>query len=91
MSEEEIRFFINGIRDNLVSEGQIAALAMAIYFHDMTTAERVALTIAMRDSGTVLDRKSLSLNGPIVDKHLTGGVGDVALLMLSPMVAAMCR
>ncbi|BBI91062.1 thymidine phosphorylase [Serratia symbiotica] len=88
LSEEEIRFFINGIRDNVVSEGQIAALAMAIYFHDMTTAERVALTMAMRDSGTVLDWKSLSLNGPIVDKHSTGGVGDVVSLMLGPMVAA---
>lgn len=88
MSEEEIRFFINGIRDNVVSEDQIAALAMAIYFHDMTTAERVALTMEIRDSGTALDWKSLSLNGPIVDKHSTGGVGDVVSLMLGPMVAA---
>lgn len=64
LSEEEIRFFINGIRDNVVSEGQIAALAMAIYFHDMTTAERVGLTMAMRDSGTVLDWKSLSFKWP---------------------------
>lgn len=88
LSEAEIRFFINGIRDNVVSEGQIAALAMTIYFHDMTMPERVALTMAMRDSGTVLDWKSLSLNGPIVDKHSTGGVGDVTSLMLGPMVAA---
>lgn len=88
LSEEEIRFFINGVRDNVVSEGQIAALAMTIYFHDMTLPERVALTMAMRDSGTVLDWKSLSLNGPIVDKHSTGGVGDVTSLMLGPMVAA---
>lgn len=88
LSEEEIRFFINGIRDNVVSEGQIAALAMTIYFHDMSMPERVALTMAMRDSGTVLDLKSLNLNGPIVDKHSTGGVGDVTSLMLGPMVAA---
>ncbi|WON78857.1 thymidine phosphorylase [Serratia sp. UGAL515B_01] len=88
LSEAEIRFFINGIRDNVVSEGQIAALAMTIYFHDMTMQERVALTMAMRDSGAVLDWKSLSLNGPIVDKHSTGGVGDVTSLMLGPMVAA---
>ena len=80
--------FINGIRDNVVSEGQIAALAMTIYFHDMSMPERVALTMAMRDSGTVLDWKSLALNGPIVDKHSTGGVGDVTSLMLGPMVAA---
>lgn len=88
LSEAEIRFFINGVRDNSVSEGQIAALAMTIYFHDMTLDERVALTMAMRDSGTVLNWKSLNLNGPIVDKHSTGGVGDVTSLMLGPMVAA---
>lgn len=88
LSEKEIRFFINGVRDNTVSEGQIAALAMTIYFNDMTTPERVALTLAMRDSGTVLNWKSLNLNGPLVDKHSTGGVGDVTSLMLGPMVAA---
>ncbi|SFO30327.1 thymidine phosphorylase [Candidatus Pantoea varia] len=88
LTEEEIRFFINGVRDNTVSEGQIAALAMTIYFHDMSLPERVALTMAMRDSGTVLNWKALNLNGPVVDKHSTGGVGDVTSLMLGPMVAA---
>ena len=88
LSEDEIRFFINGVRDNSVSEGQIAALAMTIYFHDMSLPERVALTMAMRDSGSVLNWKSLNLNGPVVDKHSTGGVGDVTSLMLGPMVAA---
>ncbi|PLR41251.1 thymidine phosphorylase [Chimaeribacter californicus] len=88
LTEEEIRFFVNGIRDNQVSEGQIAALAMTIYFHDMSMAERVALTMAMRDSGTVLNWAELGLNGPVVDKHSTGGVGDVTSLMLGPMVAA---
>nr|WP_314421631.1 thymidine phosphorylase [uncultured Erwinia sp.] len=88
LSEEEIRFFINGVRDNTVSEGQIAALAMTIYFHDMSLPERVALTMAMRDSGSVLNWQSLNLNGPVVDKHSTGGVGDVTSLMLGPMVAA---
>ncbi|WP_034912122.1 thymidine phosphorylase [Erwinia sp. 9145] len=88
LSEEEIRFFINGVRDNAVSEGQIAALAMTIWFHDMTLTERVALTMAMRDSGSVLNWQALDLNGPVVDKHSTGGVGDVTSLMLGPMVAA---
>ncbi|STT83884.1 thymidine phosphorylase [Klebsiella pneumoniae] len=41
LSDEEIRFFINGIRDNTISEGQIAALAMTIFFHDMSMPERV--------------------------------------------------
>ena len=85
---KKFAFFINGIRDNTISEGQIAALAMTIFFHDMSMPERVSLTMAMRDSGTVLDWKSLHLNGPIVDKHSTGGVGDVTSLMLGPMVAA---
>ncbi|WP_275554497.1 thymidine phosphorylase [Mixta sp. Marseille-Q2659] len=88
LGEEEIRFFINGVRDNSVSEGQIAALAVTIFFSDMTLPERVALTMAMRDSGSVLEWKSLNLNGPVVDKHSTGGVGDVTSLMLGPMVAA---
>ncbi len=66
LSDEEIRFFINGIRDNTISEGQIAALAMTIFFHDMTMPERVSLTMAMRDSGTVLDWKSLHLNSRLL-------------------------
>ncbi len=88
LSEAEIRFFIDGVRDETVSEGQIAALAMTIYFNDMNLQERVALTMAMRDSGSVLEWQSLQLNGPVVDKHSTGGVGDVTSLMLGPMVAA---
>ncbi|WP_413725514.1 thymidine phosphorylase [Sodalis sp. RH16] len=88
LNEEEIRFFINGVRDNSVSEGQIAALAMTIFFHDMDLPERVALTLAMRDSGHVLDWKNCSLDGPVMDKHSTGGVGDVTSLMLGPMIAA---
>jgi len=88
LTEEEIGFFINGVRDNSVSEGQIAALAMTIFFHDMTLPERVALTMAMRDSGSVLNWQALDLSGPVVDKHSTGGVGDVTSLMLGPMVAA---
>ena len=88
LNEEEIRFFINGVRDNTVSEGQIAALAMTIFFHDMNLQERVALTLAMRDSGHVLDWRNCGLDGPVVDKHSTGGVGDVTSLMLGPMVAA---
>ena len=86
LSDEEIRFFINGIRDNTVSEGQIAALAMTIFFHDMSMPERVSLTMAMRDSGTVLDWKSLNLNGPIVDKHSTGDGLISALQVLQACV-----
>lgn len=88
LSTQEIQFFVQGITNNTIGEGQIAALAMAVYFKDMTMEERVALTCAMRDSGMVLTWDHLNLGGPIVDKHSTGGVGDVVSLMLGPMVAA---
>ncbi|WP_153915205.1 thymidine phosphorylase [Shewanella sp. TC10] len=88
LSKAEIQFFVDGITQNTVSEGQIAAFGMAVYFQDMNMDERIALTTGMRDSGTVLNWDSLSLNGPIIDKHSTGGVGDVISLMLGPMAAA---
>ncbi len=88
LSTQEIQFFVKGITNNSVSEGQIAALGMAVYFNDMNMDERIALTTAMRDSGTVLNWKNLGLDGPIFDKHSTGGVGDVISLMLGPMAAA---
>ncbi|OAN14206.1 thymidine phosphorylase [Photobacterium jeanii] len=88
ITADEINFFIQGIAKNTVSEGQIAAFAMAIYFNDMTMDERVALTCAMRDSGMVIDWSHMEFDGPIVDKHSTGGVGDVTSLMLGAMVAA---
>ena len=88
LSSAEIQFFVDGITQNTVSEGQIAAFGMAVYFQDMNMDERIALTTGMRDSGTVLNWDSLSLNGPIIDKHSTGGFGDVISLMLGPMAAA---
>ncbi|SIN73013.1 thymidine phosphorylase [Salinivibrio sp. ES.052] len=88
LSKQEIDAFIHGVADESVSEGQIAAFAMAIYFNDMTMDERVALTCAMRDSGMTLDWSHMQFDGPVVDKHSTGGVGDVTSLMLGPMVAA---
>lgn len=61
---------------------------MTIFFNEMTMPERIALTCAMRDSGMVIDWSHMNFGGPIVDKHSTGGVGDVTSLMLGPMVAA---
>ena len=71
LSAEEIQFFVRGITDGSVSEGQIAALAMAVYFNDMNMDERVAFTLAMRDSGQVLEWRSLNLPGPVVAQHTT--------------------
>ncbi len=86
LSSEEIQAFVGGIADDSISEGQIAALAMAIFFNGMARDEAVALTLAMRDSGIVLDWSHL--DGPVLDKHSTGGVGDNVSLMLAPAVAA---
>ncbi len=88
LSREELAAFIEGVTRDEVSEGQIAAFTMATFFQGMSRDEAVALTFAMRDSGRVLDWRSMNLPGPIVDKHSTGGVGDVVSLMLGPMVAA---
>ncbi|NNF15948.1 MAG: thymidine phosphorylase, partial [Gammaproteobacteria bacterium] len=86
LAREEIEWFVNGIRDEVITEGQIGAFAMAVYFQGMTLTERVHLTLAMRDSGEVMSWPEV--DGPVVDKHSTGGVGDVISLMLGPMVAA---
>lgn len=88
LTQEEIHHFVNGICDESVSEGQIAALAMAIYFNGMTANETLNLTKAMRDSGDVLSWPKSEFDGPILDKHSTGGVGDVVSLMLGPIIAA---
>jgi thymidine phosphorylase len=85
LSPEEIRFMVEGLTTETISEGQVAAFAMAVFFRGMETDERVALTEAMRDSGTVLH---WDLPGPVVDKHSTGGVGDNVSLMLAPALAA---
>ncbi len=88
LTDEEIASFVAGITDGSISEGQAAAFAMAVFFRGMTRAETVALTRAMRDSGSVLDWSDADLPGPPLDKHSTGGVGDKISLMLAPIVAA---
>ncbi|MCH8529468.1 MAG: thymidine phosphorylase [Saccharospirillum sp.] len=86
LSAAEIAWFVQGIRDESISEGQIGAFAMAVFFQGMSLDERVALTTAMRDSGDCMTWPDMP--GPVLDKHSTGGVGDVVSLMLGPMVAA---
>ena len=88
LCDEEIKFFANGIANGLISEGQIAAFAMAVFFQGMDCDEAASLTIAMRDTGDVIDWKDLDLSGPIIDKHSTGGVGDSVSLILGPLIAA---
>ena len=86
LDADEIAFMVKGLTDGSVTEGQVAAFAMAVFFRGMSRDEAVALTVAMRDSGVVLDWSDL--DGPVLDKHSTGGVGDNVSLMLAPAVAA---
>ena len=78
--------FVNGITRGQVSDAQIAAFTMAVYFQNMSKEEQFALTLAMRDSGNCLQWSGL--NGPVLDKHSTGGVGDLVSLVIAPMLAA---
>ncbi len=86
----DIEKFVAGITDGSVTDGQVAAFAMAVFFNGMTPDEGAALTLAMRDSGDVMDwtKFGFEADAPIVDKHSTGGVGDKVSLMLAPIVAA---
>jgi thymidine phosphorylase len=86
LSVEEISVFVQGISLGIVSDAQIAAFAMATWFNGMSRDEQMALTLAMRDSGKVLAWENL--DGPVLDKHSTGGVGDMVSLLLGPIVAA---
>jgi thymidine phosphorylase len=88
LSRAEIDAFVAGLTSGAVTEGQVAAFAMAVFFRGMDTDERVSLTRAMMNSGAVLNWRDLALPGPVVDKHSTGGVGDNVSLMLAPMLAA---
>ncbi len=86
LAHEEIDAFVEGLSSGIFTEGQVAAFAMAVFLNDMEQDETIALTLAMRDSGRVLDWSDLP--GPVTDKHSTGGVGDNVSLMLAPIVAA---
>ena len=75
LSDDATAALVSGIGDGSISEGQTAALAMAICLNGMTAPECVALTRAMTVSGRVLEWPDLGR--PILDKHSTGGVGDL--------------
>lgn len=90
VSDHDIARFVEGITDGRVTDAQIAAFGMAVFFNGMSPEEGAALTLSMRDSGDVMDWTKLGFDAhaPIVDKHSTGGVGDKVSLMLAPIVAA---
>jgi thymidine phosphorylase len=88
LTPEEITFFVKGLSDGSITDGQVAALAMAVHFRGMDLEECTVLTQAMTLSGERLTWGDLDLDGPILDKHSTGGVGDKVSLMLAPILAA---
>ena len=88
LGDEDIALFVNGLADESIAAEQVAALAMAIYLNSMNFDETSKLTLAMASSGTELDWSSEDLDGPVVDKHSTGGVGDKVSFLLAPIAAA---
>ncbi|MDQ2778862.1 MAG: thymidine phosphorylase, partial [Pseudomonadota bacterium] len=91
LSAAQIQAFVDGLTASGAagwSEGQIAALAMAVLLRGLDPGATTTLTQAMTRSGTVLDWSQAALPGPVLDKHSTGGVGDKVSLLLAPIVAA---
>jgi pyrimidine-nucleoside phosphorylase/thymidine phosphorylase len=86
LERAEIEFFVNGYTKGEIPDYQAAALAMAVFFRGLQEQETTALTEAMMRSGRVLAWRGL--DGPLADKHSTGGVGDKTSLILAPLAAA---
>ncbi len=84
----ELARVARAIADGSLSDAQVGAFAMAVMLRGMTAAECAAFTSAVRDSGEVFDWRGESPPGPVLDKHSTGGVGDLVSLALGPMLAA---
>ena len=88
LAPDEILFFVDGLADGSIPAEQVSALAMAVFLNSMTAEEAGQLTLAMAASGSVLEWQDENLDGPVVDKHSTGGVGDKVSFLLAPIAAA---
>ena len=87
LETDEINYFIAEYTKNRIEDYQAAALIMAIYINGMTYRETKDLTMAMANSGDILDLSELGTN--VVDKHSTGGVGDKVTIILAPLIASL--
>ena len=88
LDDSEIETLIEAVVSGSVTDSQIAAFSMAVFLQGMDARECSTLSLAMRDSGSILHWDQARLHGPVIDKHSTGGVGDCVSLMLAPMLAA---
>ena len=88
LSDAEIRYFVDGLADESLPAEQVSSLAMAILLNSMSFEEAATLTLGMANSGTVLEWDPATYDGPVVDKHSTGGVGDKVSFLLAPIMAA---
>jgi len=86
LTAAQLQDLVSGVVDGSLSDAQLGAFLMAVCCNGMTQAETAALTLAMRDSGSVLRHDHVAR--PKIDKHSTGGVGDKVSLLLAPWVAA---
>ena len=86
LSKEEIEWIVTGYTNGEIPDYQMSALTMAIFYQDMTDQEITDLTLAMANSGDVVNLENIE--GIKVDKHSTGGVGDTTTLVLAPLVAS---
>lgn len=86
LSKEQIEYFVNNYTNGNITDYQAAALVMAIYMNGMDEEEITNLTLAMANSGDILDLSEL---GIVVDKHSTGGIGDKVTLILAPIIASL--
>lgn len=85
LTEEEIKYVVEGFTNGSICDYQMSSLLMAITINDMTDNEVIYLTKYMMLSGNTID---LSFLDNVVDKHSTGGVGDKTTLIIAPIVAA---
>lgn len=88
LDEAQIAMLVDGLADDSLPAEQVSALAMAVFLNGMSFDEAAVLTRRMAASGSVLDWRDAGLDGPVVDKHSTGGVGDKVSFLLAPIAAA---